>query len=161
LKPTRKTTKPIRLGEEWFFPVVIAAERAQMERQTMLGWLERGQTQAGWPVRSIQELETRRFFLAEKSLKEIEERFDSVDTGLPVGAIKIKKTWEDDGKPYYVPIDAASQATGVSRPTLFRWATFPELQPIHQVMAVRDRLNHRLYIPSQWIRDRVSQTRGK
>jgi hypothetical protein len=154
-------SKPIRLDEEWFFPGVIAAERAHVTRETMAYWLEMGQTQTGWPLRSVQELETRRLFLAEDSLKELEERFDSVDTGRPVGAIKINKTWRDDGESYYVPIAAARKEVGVTQSTLFRWATLPELQETYQVRAVRDRHNHRLYIPSQWIRDRISQSRGE
>jgi hypothetical protein len=130
-----------------------AAVRAHVEYGTMARWLLNGQTTNGVPLRSMQDLEQRRWFIAEESLKMLAERFKSLDTGLPVGPIKISRMFDDRSEELsYLPIAVASNYVKVPRTTLSRWLDDPDLRKHYRMAAVRDPLNDRLYISSRWVR---------
>lgn len=102
----------------------------------------------------MQDLEHRRLFVAEESLKMLAERFQSLDTGLSVGPIKISTKVDDSSAELsYVPLATASRSVGVPRLRLFRWVTDESLRKQYGIAAIRDPLNDRLYVSSRWIRD--------
>jgi hypothetical protein len=84
----------------------------------------------------------------------LSERFQSLDTGLSVGPIRISKTLEDHpaAELTYLPIAVAREYVGVPRSTISNWLNDPEMRRHYGVEAVRDPLNNRLYISSQCVR---------
>jgi hypothetical protein len=151
-QPALKTNGPIEINSEWFIPCRMAAHRAHVVDGTMRGWLENGRTPSGMPLRSVQSIQDghRLLFVAESSVKLLEERFESLDTGQSVGPININTKLNDqkDNPNDYVPSRIACRAIGVSQPTLFRWLTDRDARKAYRLQGVRDPLNDRLYVSS-------------
>lgn len=92
-------------------------------------------------------------FIAEESLRLLAARFQSLDTGLSVGPVKIRTRIDDGLKELsYVPIATVRKYFGLAHPTFYNQVTDPVFRKNYSIDALRDPLNGRLYISSKSIR---------
>ena len=144
------TRQPASFENEWSYRDQLrmvhpmpdgSTQRAHVVDGTMRGWLENGRTPSGMPLRSVQSIQdgNRLLFVAESSVKLLEERFESLDTGQSVGPININTKLNDqkDNPNDYVPSRIACRAIGVSQPTLFRWLTDRDARKAYRLQGVR------------------------
>jgi hypothetical protein len=139
------SSRIVNINNEKFFPVEIAAIRAQVREITMAKWLRSAITFNGKPIRSMQTLTHKRLHIAEESLLALETRFIKVPSGEAAGRVSLGTTDNDTG---YISIGHAAEHLPISRFKLNRWAADGCGGPNKEIKldVIRDPISEHYYI---------------
>lgn len=113
-----------------YFPLSLAAERAQVPRTTLLNWLKAKVNFQGRPLQIYKSPTVHKSFLPEESVQRVAERFVKWPSQEPVGAVTIGETKDQSG---YIGIAKAARVLGVDHHTMWLWTahlTAPTDKPL-------------------------------
>ena len=135
----------MEIGGETFILKQEAAARAQVHPGTMHRWLASAMTSNGWPVRSMQCLTTRRYYIEKQSLSRLVNRFRSIPNGLPV-EVSIHPFGEETEENLYFSTPEAAKLVGVHPNAMQRWARRGETFRGTRLQAVQDAISKHYYV---------------
>ena len=140
--------RPIEVNGQIFYPAPLAARRCQVSLSRFDQWAKAAQTPNGWLLQVFQKLSDRRYYIEEKSLRRLEDRFLDDNTGRPVENVRIARSWSGtatklDGD-LYCSTGLAARKIGIHHQTVVHWLRLGK-NPLGEPLRV--------------IRDPISETR--
>lgn len=131
-----------------YFPVSLAAERAQVPRTTLLDWIKNKQF-AGRPLETYNSPTAHKAFLSDESVHRLVNRFvkwnpEKKKPAGPAGAVTIGETRDQTG---YIGLPKAARQIGVDYNTLRLWATQGKEPPVNKTLdVIQDTASQQFYI---------------
>ena len=101
-----------------YFPIALAAERAQVPRTTLLNWINAKIEFQGRPLEVYKSASAHKSFLSEESVQRVANRFVKWPSQEPAGPVTVGETKDKTG---YIPISRAASALGVDHHTIWLW----------------------------------------
>jgi len=126
-----------------YFPLSLAAELAQVPRQTLLNWI-RNETQfEGRTLTIYNSPSAGKLYLAEESLIRVANRFVRWPSNEPAGLVTIGETDDQSG---YLSTSHAARVVGTSPRTMWLWASQGKAPTDHPLDVVRCTTSNHFYI---------------
>jgi hypothetical protein len=103
-----------------FRPLSVAASEAQIHRTTLLHWVKKETKVAGEPLQSYYFAPLDAYFVSQESIQRAANRFIRLPTREPAGPVTLGETDDQSG---YLSLSEAQSILGVSKRTMYLWAT--------------------------------------
>ncbi len=116
-----------------YFPLSLAAQQAQVPRQTLLNWIKSKKLFDGQPLQSYKSPTAGKFYVTEDSIRRMADRFVEWPSQKPAGRVTIGATADHTG---FLGISDAAQIIGISPRTMWVWASQPGKAPTDKPLGV-------------------------
>jgi len=110
----------ITKGGARYYPVSLAAQVAQVPRQTLHNWIKNKTKFDGQSLQIYNSPTAGKFFLSEESVQRMSNRFVKWPSNQPAGRVTIGKTDDQTG---FLGLPDAARIIGISPRTMWLWAT--------------------------------------
>jgi hypothetical protein len=136
-----------------YFPLALAAQRAQTSAATLLNWIKKGTEFAGEPLQSYYFAPANQYFISEEAIQRAADRFMKWPSQEPARNVTLGETNDGSG---YIAIGKVAEALRVTHTTVWNWIkheTAPIGRPLDVIKCTAPKSGGTLYIRESDVAD--------